>query len=214
MSSSGSLSRQAAALSRNLASLSFKESPARRFFDRINLMQETNWVVITGGPSSGKSTVLEYLKTKGYLITVEMARVFIDEEIAKGKTLAEIRADGKGFQDRVLQMKIELEEQITPDQITFFDRGIPDSIAYVKISGGDITQPLQASQKRRYRAVFLFDQVPFEQDYARTEDEKESNKISQLLYEAYTDPGYNVFRVPLMSVGDRAEFILKELNRF
>lgn len=144
-----------------------------------------------------------------------MARVFIDEEIAKGKTLAEIRADEKRFQDRVLQMKIGLEEQISPEQLTFFDRGIPDNIAYLKISGGDITPALQASQKRKYRAVFLFDQVPFKQDYARTEDEKEANKnkIGQLLYEVYADLGYDVFRVPLMSVEDRAEFVLKELDR-
>lgn len=177
-------------------------------------MQATNWIIITGGPSSGKSTVLEYLKTKGYPITAEIARVFIDEEIAKGKTLTEIRANEKGFQDRVLQIKIELEEQIPPEQLTFFDRGIPDSIAYLKISGGDITQALYASQKRRYMAVFLFDQVPFEQDYARTKDEKEANRIGQLLHEAYAYLGYDVFRVPLMSVEERAQFILKELNRF
>lgn len=177
-------------------------------------MQETNWVVITGGPSSGKSTTLEYLKTKGYLITVEMARVFIDKEIAKGKTLTEVRADEAAFQHKVLQMKIALEERTPLEQLIFFDRGIPDSIAYSKIFERDITPILQASQKRRYKAVFLLEQVPFQQDYARTEDQKKASEISKLLHEAYIELGYEVVRVPLMSIEKRAKFILQKLHKF
>ena len=177
-------------------------------------MQQTNWVVITGGPFSGKSTLLEYLKSRGYQVVPESARILIDEEAAKGKTLQEIRSDEAGFQRRVLQMKVELEEKTSPQQLTFLDRGIPDSIAYCQIYGEDTVLALKESQRRRYKAVFLCEQVPFEKDDARTEDQKRAHEISKLLYEAYTDLGYEVIKIPLMSVANRAKFILKELNRF
>jgi len=52
---------------------------------------KSKWYVITGGPSSGKSTVLSCLEKMDYRIIPEAARVLIDEEMAKGKTLEEIR---------------------------------------------------------------------------------------------------------------------------
>lgn len=135
-------------------------------------MQETNWVVITGGPSSGKSTLLEYLESQGYQIVPESARMLIEAEAAKGKTLKEIRSDETAFQRQVLGMKVGIEEKLNPDELIFFDRGIPDSIAYYQICGGDATSVLRESQKRRYKAVFLCEQVPFAKDHARTEDQR------------------------------------------
>lgn len=176
-------------------------------------MEETNWVVITGGPSSGKSTLLACLENQGYKIVFEVARIIIDREIAGGKTLGEIRADEAEFQRRVLQMKIDIEEKLLSQQLTFLDRGIPDSIAYNQICRADVTLAFEASRKRRYRAVFHCEQVPFEQDHARTEDQKKAHEISTLLHKAYTDLGYEVIGVPLMSTEERAKFILKELNR-
>lgn len=179
-------------------------------------MQQTNWIVITGGPSSGKSTLIEHFKSNGYSVVPESARILIDKEIAKGKTLQEIRSDEKEFQRKILQMKMKLEEQLSPQQLTFFDRGIPDSVAYYQICGGDrgdMDSVLQACQKRRYKKVFLLEQVPFQNDYAQTEDQKRAQTISKLLYEAYTDLGYDVIKVPLFPIKERAEIILSCIGR-
>ena len=67
---------------------------------------ESKWYVITGGPSSGKTTVLKKLAELGYLTYPEAARVFIDGEMAKGKSLKEIRGDEAEFQRKVLKIKI------------------------------------------------------------------------------------------------------------
>ena len=40
-----------------------------------------NWYVITGAPSSGKTTLLEYLKKKGQKVYFEWARIYIDQEM-------------------------------------------------------------------------------------------------------------------------------------
>lgn len=176
-------------------------------------MQQTNWVVLTGGPSAGKSTLLENLRSKGYTTMPESARVFIDEETAKGKTLQELRADEAVFQKKVLEKNVEIEGRLNPNELVFLDRGIPDSIAYYQICGADPAPVFKESQKRRYGMVFLCEQVPFVQDHARTEDQKKAEKISKLLYEAYTGLGYEVIKVPLMSVEERVQFVLNRFKR-
>jgi predicted ATPase len=176
-------------------------------------MQQTNWIVLTGGPSSGKTCTISYLKDLGYATTVESARVLIDQEIAKGRTLEQVRAGGEAFQQEILCMKELLEREIPPDRLTFFDRGVPDSIAYYRADGYDVAPVLHASRQRRYRAVFHLDQLPFEKDYARMEDEEEADKLSRQLFSAYTDLGYDVVRVPIASVEERAAQILREIQK-
>ncbi|MEM5794017.1 MAG: hypothetical protein QXS48_02825 [Candidatus Aenigmatarchaeota archaeon] len=43
-------------------------------------------------------------------------------------------------------MKLKIEETVPKDRIVFFDRGIPDSIAYFKICGLD-TKELEKYQE-------------------------------------------------------------------
>ena len=174
---------------------------------------ETNWYVITGGPSSGKTKIIEYLAFLGYSVIPEAARILIDVEKSKGKSVEEIRSNEAEFQKKILEMKIEVEDRISPERITFFDRGIPDSIAYDQICGLDIKQSISASQKRKYKRVFLLEQVPFENDYGRIEGEKIANDLSKLLHKSYSDLGYNVIEVPAVPIDKRTEFILKEIEK-
>lgn len=176
------------------------------------IQRDTNWYIITGGPSSGKSTLLTYLQSAGYLIIPEVARTFIDEEIAKGKSLEEIRSNERAFQRQIFQRKIDLEEKLPSDQLTFLERGIPDSIAYYRLTGDEVAPVINASQKRKYRRVFLLEQVPFVKDYARTENEERANIISNFLHKAYEDVGYEVTRIPLLSIPERAEILLKYIE--
>lgn len=88
------------------------------------------WYVITGGPSSGKTTLLERLHDLGYNTVPEAARVLIDEYEAKGIPAKDLRKDERLFQQRVLQMKLKIEEETPRDRVVFFDRGVPDSIGY------------------------------------------------------------------------------------
>ena len=71
----------------------------------------TEWVIITGGPCSGKSTLLEAFKNDGEICIQEAARTVIDEGLAIGKKIEEIRANEESFQDIVLQRKIQIETE-------------------------------------------------------------------------------------------------------
>ena len=172
---------------------------------------DTNWYVITGGPSSGKTKVIEHLASLGYATVPEIARILIDSEQNKGRTIKEIRADEAEFQRKVFQMKIAAEDKLSPEQITFFDRGIPDSVAYYQLCGLNPTPIIEESKKRKYKGVFILEQLPFEKDYARVENEKTARDLDKLLYEAYSNLGYNVVRVPSQSIEERVKFILSKL---
>ena len=62
-----------------------------------NVRRQTNWYVITGGPSSGKTTTVNLLKERGYITTIEHARHYLDTQRLKGKTIEEVRKNRKNF---------------------------------------------------------------------------------------------------------------------
>ena len=172
----------------------------------------TNWYVITGGPSSGKTKIIDYLAFLGYSVIPEAARILIDLERSKSKTLKQIRDDEVKFQEKVLKMKIQVEKKIPPKKLTFFERGIPDSIPYLEIAGGTKKPAITASKKRKYKGIFLLEQLPFEKDYARTEDEKTAHKINKFLYQTYLNLGYQVIKIPVKPIDKRTGLILKKIR--
>ena len=95
----------------------------------MNNQRKNNWYVVTGGPCSGKTTLLQYLKSLGYHVEFEIARLYIDQELKKGKTLGEIRKNEAGFQMEVLKRKIKLEKTLSQQEQIFLERGIADSVA-------------------------------------------------------------------------------------
>ncbi|OGH13338.1 MAG: hypothetical protein A2687_05125 [Candidatus Levybacteria bacterium RIFCSPHIGHO2_01_FULL_38_26] len=173
---------------------------------------KTNWYVITGAPSSGKTTTLKSLENKGYKVFYEWARIYIDQEMKKGKTLKEIRADELKFQKKILKLKADFEKKLDPKKLLFMERGIPDSNAYMKILGFENNKSLKnALKKCYYKKVFLLELIKYELDYARTESQEEAMIIDSLLEKSYTDLGIEVLRIPKMSVEKRIDFILDNL---
>src|SRR3989344_4873456 len=97
-----------------------------------NSTKQTNWYVITGGPSSGKTTTVNILRERGYITTMEHARHFLDTQRLKGRTIEEVRKNQREFQLGVLDMQIEQENEIAPEVQVFLDRAIPDALAYYR----------------------------------------------------------------------------------
>jgi predicted ATPase len=174
-------------------------------------MGEPRWYVITGGPSSGKTTIISRLSKMGYQTIPESARLLIDRGIREGKKLEDIRIDEKEFQLKVLEMKIKLENELSKDRIVFIDRGIPDTIAYFQLYGFNVKEVLKTCQEKRYKKVFFLEPLHFEKDYARIEDEEIAKKLNELLKNAYLGLGYEVISVPKISIEERIEFILSNL---
>ena len=169
------------------------------------------WYVITGAPCSGKTTILKLLSEKGYTVFPEVAREFIDELIKQGKTIEEIRSDEILFQEKILELKIE-KESILPDSLIFFDRGIPDTHAYLRFLGVLDSKILDLSLVNHYVKVFILDPCEYKSDYARTETKEDQEILHNLLQEAYKKSGAMIISVPVFDTKDaRVDFILKNI---
>lgn len=146
-----------------------------------------NWYVITGGPSAGKTTLIKALEENGFHIEHESARIIIDEGLASGKTLAEIREDEGAFQDEVYLHKLTREKHLDPEELIFFDRGMQDTYAYNTLCGASTTAQMQQEMDTAiYKKIFLLEPFKYEADYARTESLEERDLLFELLKEAYT----------------------------
>jgi len=172
----------------------------------------TNWFVITGGPSTGKTTVINLLTERGYKTTIEHARHYIDTMKEEGRTVEEIRTNKRKFQLGVLDMQIEQEAELSPSDTVFLDRAIPDAMAYYRFLKLEYDKILLDAMKEvAYKKIFILDRLPFVNDYARTEDEQAQKLIHQLIIEVYQSLEFPVVFVPVISPDERVEFILKNL---
>ena len=174
-------------------------------------MQKTNWYVITGAPSSGKTSVINALEQLGYPVVHEIARNYIDEELKKGKRIEQIKADILSFERHILYKKLEIEKSLPKDEPVFLDRAVPDSIGYYILEGLSPDEPIKKSKQTRYKKIFLFERLQFEKDGVRSENDKIAARLNRILKESYQMLKYKVISVPLLSIDDRVDFILKYL---
>lgn len=177
-----------------------------------NPIKHTNWYVITGGPSSGKTTTVNLLREMGYITTMEHARHFIDTQRLKGKTTEEVRSNQREFQLGVLEMQIEQENEISPEVLVFLDRAIPDALAYYRFLKLEIDKKLtEALRTVSYKKVFILDCLPIVNDYARNEDSAAQKKIHTLITDVYESLPFPIVHVPVLPPEERVRFILNNL---
>ena len=173
---------------------------------------KTNWCVITGAPSSGKTSVIEELIRRGYKTEPEVARDLIEDCLMRGEKIEQVREKNEWLQKEILRLKLAREESQDPEQLVFLDRGIPDSLTYFRIAGLDLTAAKAASCKFHYRCIFIFDRLSLVQDGIRTESDEIARQIDISLEQDYRELGYSPVRVPILSIKARADFILRFLE--
>lgn len=172
----------------------------------------TNWYVITGGPSSGKTTTVNLLQKRGYKTTIEHARHYIETQQILGKSVEEIRKNQAEFQLGVLNMQIAQEAELAPDETVFLDRAIPDARAYCRFLDLPEAPELKKAMNRvNYKKVFLLDPLPLVNDDVRTEDSDAQKKIHALIAETYGALPFPLVHIPAMSSEERVDLILSQI---
>jgi predicted ATPase len=174
-------------------------------------MSQSQWYVVTGAPSSGKTTIIEQLAQLGYKTIPEAARMIIDEGIAQGKTLEEIRIDEASFQQCVIDRNLEMEDSLPIDEVIFLDRAVPDSLAYYKLIGQDMGNAMVFPKRNFYRRIFCLEPLVFVKDYARIESAETMMQLHNFFQEVYLYLGYEVILVPPIPTEDRVHFILDRM---
>jgi predicted ATPase len=105
------------------------------------------FIVLTGGPGSGKTTILSELKQRGDTASVEAGRAIIQQYLGvDGPALP--WKDPALFAELMLSWELRsygMAEQITGK--VFFDRSLPDIIGYLQLSEIPVADHVQRAAK-------------------------------------------------------------------
>jgi len=180
-------------------------------------------IVITGGPSTGKTSVINALEAKAYTCLHEVIRLMTaaakdkDAELAfKTNPIVSV-SDPQAFNQKILEARIQQYEsaQEMSNEFIFFDRGIPDVLAYMDCFKQTYDESfVKACQEHRYDFIFLM--PPWKDihstDTERFESFEESIQVYASLKNSYSEFGYTVIEVPKESIANRVSFILNHVN--
>lgn len=176
-----------------------------------------NFFVITGGPGVGKTTLLRELEKRNFKCIPEVAREIIKEQVnGNGEALP--------WKNKELYKALMMDRSIasyglinhTNNGITFFDRGIPDTLSYARLINSiiSIEMDFYASHYRYNKKVFI---LPpwleiYTTDNERKQTWKEAVQTYEILAETYRQYNYELIEVPKTAVEKRVDFILKMLG--
>lgn len=168
--------------------------------------------VLTGGPGTGKTTLLAALADAGFAVRAEVSRELIREQHAAGGALLPWR-DLRGFARLCLErMRGQLAEPApTGTRAVFFDRGGPDVAAYLRQGGWDEEAASALAGWRGVYASPVFVAPPwreiFVNDPERPQSFAECAALHERLLRAYAEAGYRTVLLPRASVAERVVFV-------
>ncbi|WP_445722101.1 AAA family ATPase [Flavobacterium sp.] len=174
-------------------------------------------IVLIGGPSSGKTTLINALIKKGHICYPEISRDVIKEAqkqgieqlfLEKPLLFSELLLEG-----RIKQFKQATEEK---EPIVFIDRGIPDVLAYMHYIGDSYPDSFhKACSEYKYSKIFIL--PPWKDIYVSDKERYESYEqailIQDHLKETYSSFGYELIEIPKDTVENRVNFVLQNLSK-
>lgn len=179
------------------------------------MSSENKRIVITGGPGSGKSKLLDSLRAKGFPTATEAGRAIIRDQVAIGGNALPWE-DREAFAELMLNWELRSWHAAEESKVPFFfDRGLPDVAGYLALCNLPVPVHLERAIKlfRYARTVFIappWEEI-FEQDTERKQSYPEAVQTFNAMVESYSRHGYKLIRLPFCGVEERAEFILSSL---
>lgn len=173
-------------------------------------------VLLIGGPSTGKTTLIETLKLMGHTCLDEVSREVIKEAQEQGIDQLFLEQPLL-FSELLLRSRIKQIQSVPTHKVkyVFLDRGIPDTVAYMDFIDQEYTQEfIDACNEHRYDHIFVL--PPWKEihttDGERYESFEQALEIQKELLNTYRKYGYDPIEVPTGLVEERAQFILDHLN--
>lgn len=183
----------------------------------------TEKVVITGAPGTGKTSVIEGLEKRGFHCFHEIIRTMTAQAKAVGTKKKPVSNpltfvdDPHEFNRLLLEGRFAQfqEAENLKKELTFFDRGMPDVLAYMNYFNQEYDKTFTDTCKNNpYQKIFIL--PPWKEIYVsdneRLETFTEAEKLHKHLVHTYQKFGYSPIYVPKNSVEERISFILNAVN--
>ena len=173
-------------------------------------------IVITGGPGTGKTTLINALLDKGFNCFPEISREITQK--AKQQGIIQLFLENPLlFSQMILEGRknqYNLAENAT-NELIFLDRGIPDVLAYMNYIG-DTYPTLFDNTCKEYRYDFVFLLPPWKEIYSSDEERYENFEQAKLIYhhlnETYQNFGYQPIEMPQDTVANRILYVLDKIS--
>ncbi|MBT8235319.1 MAG: ATP-binding protein [Bacteroidia bacterium] len=185
---------------------------------------ELKKVVITGGPGTGKTSVIKNLADNGFTCVPEIIRSMTEaaklednpNEITTNP-LAFVD-DPMAFNQKLLDgRKQQYIDALKEDsELIFFDRGIPDVLAYMDyFDQAYADEFIRACDSHRYDKVIILPpwKEIYSSDSSRLENFQEAMEIHEHLLATYKRFQYDPIFIPKGPVAERVSYILELIRK-
>lgn len=173
-------------------------------------------IVITGGPSTGKTSLINTLKHKDLVCYDEISRSITLQARQEGVEQLFL-TNPLLFSQKLLEGRIQqfINASKEKKDVVFLDRGLCDVLAYMEYIGDTYPQFFNDACKQHiYDKVFMLE--PWEAIYTRDNERYESFDQAQIIHKhllnTYHQFGYKPIIVPIGKLEDRVAFILDVLD--
>lgn len=177
---------------------------------------QTKKILLTGGPGTGKTSVLNALKKCGYCCFEEVSRKITLEAQKEGISQLFLKNphlfSRKLLEGRVAQFK---KANLSSEKICFMDRGIPEIGAYMSYKNEEIPKSfIEANQTHLYDVIFFFPiwEEIYKSDNERYESLEEAKEIQRFIKESHENMGYQLIEMPKTNVLERINFMMKKIT--
>lgn len=171
----------------------------------------TKKYVLTGGPGSGKSSIILALEQQGEFVIREAAEDYIRFRQAQGQEEPWTEPD---FQDRILDLQIQRESRIPYyAERVFIDRGLADGLAYAA-EGTKTHERIKAeTSKTKYEQIFIIELLnEIEKTTIRRENYEEAKTVEDNLYRIYKELDYEPIRINSGPLEERVQDIKLKID--
>lgn len=181
-------------------------------------------IVITGGPGTGKTVLISSLEEKGFHCFHEVIRTMtldaldgknFDNQLVNPIAFVD---DAKIFNDQLVSARLQHfnDGEIIPRKHLFYDRGLPDVLAYMNYFEQTIEKRyVDICSDHRYDNVLILPpwKEIYVQDNERMENFEQACGIHEHLEKTYTELGYRPVEVPFGTIEERLNFVINLIEK-
>ena len=171
--------------------------------------QRTFKYVFTGGSGTGKTTLINYLKTQKHDVLEEAWTAECERTHPSKDESWSLK-----FREHLMKIQNEQEQKLTAPR-TFLDRCTQCIVGITEMQRETLSKDTLALARTDYDLVFFLEMVPKDM-FADVHfcDYEKSEQMQTALKRFYFQAGYTIVTIPFNSVKKRAQMIIDEVEQF